>query len=732
MKRYMKKIWVFVLCLTLCLCNTMPALAANADNVTFSVSLDKQEIQTAGVDQTVVMTLRASSAFTAAGIEFEILSEKAPAVEGESATAMAWEVSAVSAGDNQTNTEWQYNVVGNVYKASWMSASGNNTENIQNIVSVTIVVPAGTVAGNYTLGVEGLEITDEQGDMWENGGTATTTLTITDSTATGYTAGISASENSIEVDDDVNVLVTADHATEEAFAAAEITVCYASSVLSFDAEAFKTSYPNVSADTTVAGTLKLVDHGVSKAFGETGYVYTLPFKATASADNTNVTINYAGFATQTEAETKDLTEAAYNPKSVTLNISEKSLSVTLPKDGILTGADEVAYGGDYTFALADKDNYDYEITKVMMDNTDVTANLVDNGDGTYTITSVTDALEITATRTAKNYTVTIEGTGKEDVKAADGIEAAATTATYGQAYIFTTPINSAEYSYETAVTIGGSVYTGTGSESGEALVTYTISGEAVTGDIVITVTKTKLTADEVAVTIPSGVDVTGEEKVAIGQPYTLTLTEEAGYVYEVTATMGGETAEPTKGTDADGKTTYTISAVTGAIVFNVAKTVDTGGVTVSQYVTLDSTIMWLVENTTAVAEGKVPTYDGQNMFWSSKYGTDAENDGTNDGAYCYLVISNENADNVLAAAKAAVGIAAGSAEAVAYDNDVNETGKVDASDAQLAWNMYNSVYKNFTAEVTVAKFLEADVNGNKIVNMDDAAAVVAAALARTE
>jgi hypothetical protein len=49
---------------------------------------------------------------------------------------------------------------------------------------------------------------------------------------------------------------------------------------------------------------------------------------------------------------------------------------------------------------------------------------------------------------------------------------------------------------------------------------------------------------------------------------------------------------------------------------------------------------------------------------------------------------------------------------------------VDASDAQLVWNMYMAkAYTNFES-VEMSKFLEADVNGDKAINLDDAAAII--------
>ena len=56
--------------------------------------------------------------------------------------------------------------------------------------------------------------------------------------------------------------------------------------------------------------------------------------------------------------------------------------------------------------------------------------------------------------------------------------------------------------------------------------------------------------------------------------------------------------------------------------------------------------------------------------------------------------------------------------------DVNGTGTLDASDAQLTFNMYNAVYSNFTDDVTMEKFLRADVNGDNKIDVKDAEAIV--------
>ncbi|MBQ8233317.1 MAG: hypothetical protein IJZ34_15530 [Lachnospiraceae bacterium] len=717
MKKGIKKLLSFVLCMCLC----MPAFPVQAEEesatseTTFTATLDKASIYESSVDQTVVMTVNADQPTTLAAIGATVYCDNAFMLTGITST--------------DTRIDFTGNVNVDNGKIDWYDSDLATYSDVTNIAVATFTVPANTSAGNYEVGLKELILLDGNGNPFVNEVTVSATLEVKSAEEViNYAAGISASGNALEVGDTVNINIAVSHSTEAAFAAAEITVGYDSSVLSFDAETFKTNYPSVSADTAIANTLKLVDHGASKTFGENGYVYTVPFKADAAADNTNVTLDSAGFATQTEAETKDLVVANRNPESVTLNISKKSLTVTLPEGDILLGEENVIYGESYTFILADKDNYDYTIESVTVGGTDVTESIIDNGDGSYTVPSVTGEMVINATRTAKSYSVTIEGTaGEGEVIGTTGEDAA----TYGTAYTFTVPVNSEEYSYEVAITIDGSTYTNATSVSGTDVVTYTVPGTDITGDIVITVTKTALGEKEVAVTIPSGVDATGDAIVTIGQSYTLTLTEEAGYIYMVTATMeNSDSVALTEGTDDAGNKTYTIANVTGAIVFNITKTVDINGVTVSQYIQLNGTIMWLVENTTVVAEGKVPTYNGANMFWSDAYGSDADGDNVNDGAYCYLVISGDSADTVLAAAKSALSIASlsGTVVEVTYDNDVNETGKVDASDAQLVWNMYNVKYSDFTEDVTVAKFLEADVNGDKTVDTEDAAAIISAIL----
>lgn len=680
MKTYFRQILTWVLCLTLCMGNAMAVHAADENNtlgVVFTVELDTPTISVSDQAQTVIMRLKASEAVTLDGMSFTVTEDDPLAFTAVSGgTGMG----AFSSADVNLDTGY----------AGWSSEDSENVTDVTELAVITLTVPANTEAGTYNVGITGLELTKDYGDVWENAANASTTLTITEEAEAveGYTAGLSFNGNTTNVGGTVGVNIAVNHNTETVFNAGEIVVNYDSSKLEYSSIT-----GNVTVDTATAGTLKLEDYGVDKTCGAN--VYTLTFQAIADG-SADVTLASAAFINKAGAEKRDLIAAAeLSPNKVTLTISKEQYSVTLP-DIFTSDSTTVTKGESFTFSVANE-HYDYDSVKATMNGADVT--VTDNGDGTYTIDNVTGDLVITGNRTAKTFTVSLLGTGAAD------ITDAVTSATYDEDYTFTMPtLENYVYKLET-LTIGGLAYTGYTVENS----VYTIPGTAITGDMVIAVSKTQTSA---------GVTVEGtgagaaeyEPTITIGEDYTLTITPEAGYRYTVSATMDGEEATVID----NGDNTYTIKNVTGAIAFNVSAEVITDGVSVSEYVTLNGTIMWLVTNTTAVADGKVPTYDGNNMFRSEKY-----NEGK--GAYCYLVVAETLGTDT---AKAALGIAEGTAVTVDYGMDVNKTGKVDASDAQLVWNMYNTQYAGFTADVTLEKFLKADVNGSGTITTEDAAAII--------
>lgn len=508
--------------------------------------------------------------------------------------------------------------------------------------------------------------------------------------ATKYTAGFSSQFDEVSVDDIVKVAIDLNHESDTIFNAGEIKVTYDAAKLTFDQQ---TSVLGTASVKNGEGSLILEDYGADKSVGNA--VYTLAFTAKADGDAV-ITMTSAAFADSADAVKSDLIPASIAPASVTITINKKQFAVTLPE--IFEGATTITDGENYTFRVVDGANYDYDTVTATMNGQSV--DVIDNGDGTYTIENVTGELVIIGTRTEKSYVVTFEGNAAEDIADADE------TATYNTDYSFTMPkAEGWAYSLD-SIMIGETAYTGYEVKDG----VYTIAGTAIQGDIVISVSKVQTSAGVTVEGTGAGAAAGYETTVTLGEDYVLTIAPEAGYTYTVTATMGGETAEVVD----NGDNSYTVKAVSGALVFTVDRTVIVSGVTVEEYLSSNNNKMWLVKNVTTVEEGKVPTYDGDPMFWSDEY-----------NSYCYLVIAQTLSQEDAASN---VDIVEGSAAEVDYDKDVNGTGKVDAADAQLVYDFYNAQYSEFTADVTMEKFLRADVNGVDGVTVEDAAAIISSLL----
>jgi len=463
----------------------------------------------------------------------------------------------------------------------------------------------------------------------------------------------------------------------------DITLSYDPDALTYVSAAAAHSGAEISHD-SASGTIRVIGHGEAKAY--TDAVVTLNLTANISGIHT-VAITSAKIDNSGNAIALDAPEAAVSDKDTAVKVA---YPVTLPEN--FTGDESVLPGGDYQFTAPSE--Y-YEIT-VTVDGEKVTPEI----DGlVYTLRGVSGDVVITAV--GKTYEVTKNG----DHATITG-EA---TAQYGKDYSFTVAAESGYAITNVSVQVGGTAVDYSISNG-----TYVISGSKITGDVTITVTTQLQAANTTRITF-EGVDaseVVGGlvQYVTNGQDFTFELNEEEGYVY--TVKLDGEELEPTDGI-------YTIPGerINGtALTISISKEVYSfhPEVTVSQYIQLDRTVMWLV---TATEGETVLSYgEGNTMFWSDKY-----------NAYCWLVVSAESEDTVKQTAESSIIAAAEDAVVtqVGYDFDVNQTGAVDINDAQLTYDMYQAkLYSGFDT-VTMDKFLEADANGDGAVNVEDAAAVVA-------
>lgn len=683
MKKTGKRLFSMLLCMCMCITSSFYTYAVNENNksgVTFSAELDKATINVSDVDQTVVMRVKPDTPILLSTIQGKVVYDS------------PLKLTAISNDDSRIDFKASsYNLDNGMI--AWAGTDElEDLEDVSNLAVVTFTVPANTPAGTYKLGMEGMEICTGYGDIWEDSATVETILTIVEPIdVDGYTAGISTLTKEVSVDNKVTVNVDVSHSEDVTFAAAEIVVKYDNKLMKFNQT--ESTIGNASVKDN-DGLLTLEDYGDEKNFG-TG-IYTFVFDAIADGA-TIIKLNSAAFVNKTNAVKSDLISATISSDELDITITKRTYKVTLPE--IFEGMKEAVEGETYTFAAVDKDNYDYDIVTATMNG--IAVEVIDNGNGTYSIKNVNGEINISGSRTEKTYNVTFEGTAAEEI--VDG----ATTATYNTDYTFTLPtVKGWAYSMD-GMTINGETYTGYTVNNS----VYTIPGLAITGDIVITVNKTDTEASVKVEGSGAGIADGYDPVVDMNADYVLATVPELGYSYTITATMGGNKATVID----NGDNTYTIKNVTGDIIFTIERQVVVDGVSISQYLTLDGTIMWLIKNDITLSESKTPTYDGEKMYWSEKY-----------EAYCYLIISDTL---TIQDVEAKIDIVDGVAENIIYDNDVNKTGKVDASDAQLTYNMYNAMYKEFSDDATMEKFLRADVNGDGLVNVEDAVAIVTSILA---
>lgn len=391
-------------------------------------------------------------------------------------------------------------------------------------------------------------------------------------------------------------------------------------------------------------------------------------------------------------------------QSNTVTILCGGFPVVLPD--CATGDAYVTANGDYTFTADPGYNYGFSAT---VNNEKV--DIINNGDGSYTIENVTGELVISANSapTIKTYAVTVEGDGSGDVNAP-------TSATHGQNYTFTVT-QAANYDYAVAVTVNGQPGTCAVSSSGRNAYTYTIPAKSVTGPVVITVKKAPQSGTTQIVLTGSGAaDVWGDVTsytVKSGEAFTFGINHQEGFDYTVTVMAGEKTLTLQRNENAS---TYTIPGdyiKGGIIMVSITKTAQLAlTVDAAEYVKLiNGNAVWLI---TAVPETKLPAtkslyYGDTAMFWSEKY-----------EAYAWLLVDKGTAAGIAATAKSAISVKGNSTVSVSYGGDVNGTGHIDINDAQYIYDLYNVKHSALDME----KFLRCDVNGNREVSVDDVQAVV--------
>lgn len=540
-------------------------------------------------------------------------------------------------------------------------------------------------------------------------------------TATGYSVSMGADQQ-VAASQKVRIPVTVASSEKgiTGFNAYDMTFTYDPAALTLNTTS------NAAANLTVEdnnGTVRVRRYGAPLALGE---ALALDFTAKATATST-VKLTNAKFDLDANSINFDAPDAAISDADTVVNAN--NFTVTLPDAFTSDETRLVPKGGSFTFKPVDS-HYTYTFTVKMGDT--VTEGLTFGANDTYTIENISGNVEVTCTgKTPKQYDVKY----KIDEDVEQDVTKGPEKATYLKDYSFTvTPRAGITYdvSYSTPSTAGTTkILIPTVNDNGT--ITYTIPANRVVEDLRIYVRSSATEGIPVVITGNGAEDAASGNASSMGRnmPYYFTLNQRANCDYTVTAyyqPLNTPTASKRPATVRSlGNGKYVVEAVdyndylyryanSWNLVVKVEKVSHSAEeVTVSKYLELNDKTMMLITVKGTPEGGKAFTYDSNTMYKVNAYGTDQ---------YAWLVIvdKGQTLTQEEAAAKVAIS-AADNVVTITPSFDVNRTGKVDVNDAQLVYDMYNGTYSDFT-QVSVEKFLRADVNATKAVDHTDAVAIV--------
>lgn len=694
-KRSLSMLLALVMLCSLC----VNALAA--DEVKVNSALSATELEKSASAQTVQVTVAPASAVTVSNYEVKLEVPK------------GWTITKIENDDpNATLTAADYNLANG--QMGWTSADAED-KSVSKFVTYTVEIPANTAAGTYELKVTGV-------NAWKNyaqdavltKGQHDSTLTLTvkeKTTATGYTAELSTWYTQREVGQTLTlpIYITSTEASVTTWNAATVKIKYDPRYVSFyEMQQFGLKASEVY-DDKANGVVTISRYGDDVACGNgNGTFFMAVFDCNA--------VGVANF--QLTEGRVDLQDNA-NVQDAPLATAKGDLNVQIgtPTYKVSGAEQELKYeptaesGKDFIINMQEG----YVVKgldvhyKVGGKDYDASWDAVAN---TFIIPAQHITGDIELYVSYHSYNITKTGSGADDVTLPNRVYY------YKNDYTFT--LNKKDgYAYTVKVAVGGQEITCTVNEAGTE---YTIPGDKILGDTVVTVTRTK-EASQITFT-GSTDDLVGEvsRSAPVGQDFTFTLTKDADYEYTVSAkyTESGETVPVTD----NGNGTYTIAGkyINGddiSITVSKISPLDKFDFSVYEYVKVDGgksvfLILANVKSGETLGEGKVPAYDGSNMY------TDMS--GRYDHAYSWLVFSESDAATLLADVKNHITLVTGEAKSYKSNNDVNYTGTADINDAQLVYNIYNVRYDSFDV-VEMKMFLSADINGDKKVNALDASAI---------
>lgn len=525
------------------------------------------------------------------------------------------------------------------------------------------------------------------------------------------------------------------HSASNTFNAYSFTVTYDTAKLRYK------SIAPADAEVTELGNGVLKIAGTSHdAINGSNTAFKLTFETFSAIGAATVTVSDAKIDDKANAIDKDAPLAKAGNLTTTVTVG--GYSVTLPEG--FEGEGSAAAGEDYTFKVTDGKAYTVTAT---VDGIPVP--VTKNGT-TYTIAAqyVTGKIVVAAEEKAM---VTVKVTNNGDGTIARLNNDMAVPEGEDVTFTVTSPLDKNPIAYtvkvdEVEIAASGVAIADQKGPRKAYAYTYTIPGSMVKGES-ITVTVEQATDSVALIKTGNGWDenvtltytADGVEKTLTGgtiptSATALTVTikqnDKRNYTVQYKQNLAAEWTdfgEPEKKdgnlvyTYTGGFDKYTLSNGSFAVKIDYTEKADFAADEVVEYLKLgtdaSAKTMWLV-----LCSGKTNGYltcsYGENtapMYYSEKY-----------QAWAYLVISGDNAETVKQNVSIMNVDESTGKKTVDYSGDVNMTGGVDINDAQLIVNMYNADYTEFTGNVTMEKFLRADMNGNKTVDNEDVLKIIAA------
>ena len=245
-------------------------------------------------------------------------------------------------------------------------------------------------AGEYHFQLTNIVISDYKGDAIMNVATAPGSVDVAATEAPAFVGyAVSASEDkTVTVGESAEVKINVSNSDSiiTTYNAYDLTMTYDTDKLTY--VSCTAADENAVVKEYVPGTIRVIGFGDDKNLDTPAATLSFTAKGTGEAE---VKITSAKVDIGSQAVGSDAPAAFLLDDTSVIKVT--GYTVTLGEG--LSGESTVAPGADYTFTAKDK-NYDFTFTGSTMGGADV--EVIDNGDGTYTVKNVTGNLVITAAK----------------------------------------------------------------------------------------------------------------------------------------------------------------------------------------------------------------------------------------------------------------------------------------------------------------------------------------------